>query len=126
MPEQPAGNRRAVVRAPCPPEAQARAGEFYEGSTRWGRVLDASLAGLGLLLPEPFRRGALLVVTLRRPGMGKPYSTLARVAHATPYPGGSYRVGCAVNAPLPVEVLAMLTAPAARTPPEGGATSAPA
>jgi hypothetical protein len=119
MPEQQPGDRRAVVRALCGPDARARAGEFYEGCPRWGRVLDASPAGLGLLLPAPFRRGALLVVTLRGPGVGKPYSTLARVAYAEACPDGNYRVGCALNCPLPAEVLHMLTSGSAAPP--GGA-----
>jgi Flp pilus assembly pilin Flp len=116
MPERPAADRRALVRAPCAPGSQARAGEFYEGCPGWGRMLDASPAGLGLLLREPFRRGALVVVTLRRPGAGKPYSTLARVAHATACPDGNYRVGCALNFPLPADVLHMLTAGPAGPP----------
>jgi hypothetical protein len=124
MLEQTSVDRRAVVRALCGPEGQARAGEFYEGRPRWGWVADASLAGLGLLLPAPFRGGALLLVTLR--GQHEPYSALARVAHATACPDGNYRVGCALNAPLPAEVLDMLTAGHAAPPPGGTAALTPA
>jgi hypothetical protein len=124
MPEQPAGERRSVVRAPCAPEARARASEFYEGSPRWARVLDASDAGLGLLLPAPFRLGALVEVVLRPPGRARPYSALARVRNATACPDGNYRVGCSLNSPLPAGVLAMLATPAAGPPPGGGAAPA--
>jgi hypothetical protein len=123
MSEQPVDERRAVVRAPCVPEAQAYVGEFYEGLPRWARVLDASPGGLGLLLPASFRPGALLVVDLRGPGQR--YSAVGRVRHATACPDGNYRVGCSLNSPLPAGVLDMLTAPAAGPVPEGGAALAP-
>jgi hypothetical protein len=115
MSEQPVDERRAVVRAPCVLEARAYVGDFYEGLPRWARVLDASRQGLGLLLPEPFRPGALVVVDLRGPGQS--YSAVARVRHATACPDGNYRVGCALNAPLPAGVLDLLTAPPAVPPP---------
>ncbi len=126
MPEQTAGDRRAVVRAPCAPEGQGRAADYYEGPARWGRVLDASPRGLGLLLPAPFRRGVLLAVDLRGPGLRQTYSTLARVSHATACPDGNYRVGCALNVPLPAEVLDTLTGGCGAPPPQSAAALVPA
>ncbi len=121
MPERPSGGeRRARVRAVCTPEAQARLGGFFDGPPRWGRVLDASAAGLGLLLPAPAAPGTLLLVQLRCPGLHRPYSALARVAHATPRPDGAYHVGCALVYPLPAEVLQALTGGAGPAPPPPG------
>lgn len=124
MPEHPAGGeRRAVVRALCGPEAQAQAqaSGFFADPPRWGRVLDASPAGLGLLLPAPLERDTLLLVRLRCPGLRRAYSALARVAHATARPDGTYIVGCALLYPLPVEVFQLLTAGSAPRPPEAAA-----
>jgi hypothetical protein len=119
MPERPpGGERRAVVRTVCVPEAQARLGGFFEGPPRWGRVLDASPYGLGLLLPTPAEPGTLLLVQLRCPGRHRPYSALARVAHAAQRPDGTYHIGCALVYPLPADVLKLLTgAPAERPAP---------
>jgi hypothetical protein len=92
--------RRAVVRCLCGPEASA---------LRWGRVLDASPYGLGLLLPSPIDAGAVLVVELRHPGLSCPHAALARVAHATAQPGG-FLVGCSLLRRLPAAVFQALTA----------------
>ena len=118
MPEHPAaGERRAVVRAVCGPEAEARLGGFFDGPPQWGRVLDASPHGLGLLLPAPAKPGTLLLVQVRCPGLRRPYSALARVAHTTERPDRRYHVGCALVYPLPAEVLHRLTAGRAGPPP---------
>jgi hypothetical protein len=109
MPEQPAGERRSVARTPCAPDAVARVSGSFAGSPRWGRLLDASADGLGLLLPAPFEAGRMLVLGLHLPGRPHPHAAVARVAHASAWPDGRFRVGCALDAPLPAEVLAMLT-----------------
>ncbi len=110
MPGQlPAGDRRAVVRVLCPPDATARVSAASGGPARWARVLDATRHGLGLLLPAAFDAGTVLVVGLHRPGQRYLHPAVGRVAHATPRPDGSVLVGCALAAPLPAEVLRDLT-----------------
>lgn len=110
MPQQLAHERRAVVRALCPPDACARVSRSLSDAPRWGRVVDASPYGLGLLLPAPFEEGTVLVVRLCRPGQRYLHPAVARVAHASALPDGTFRVGCSLMHRLPEEVLVGLTA----------------
>ncbi len=105
---KPASERRAVVRALCPPGAYARLSGSFADSHRWGRVHDASPWGLGLLLAAPVEPGTVLIVCLHGPGLGRVRLRLARVTHATPQPDGAFLVGCALVEPLPAEVLQAL------------------
>jgi hypothetical protein len=99
--------RRVVVRAPCGPETGARARGAGGELCCAGQVLDASPRGLGLLLPQPFDVGAVVVVELNCAGLRYGLVAVGRVTHAVACPDG-YLVGCALLSPLPGELLRLL------------------
>jgi hypothetical protein len=101
-------DRRVVVRAPCGPETGARARGAGGERCCAGQVLDASPRGLGLLLPNPFDVGAVVVVELNCAGLPYGLVAVARVTHAAARPDG-YLVGCALLSPLPGELLRLLS-----------------
>jgi hypothetical protein len=90
--------------------ASARVSGAFTGSPRWGRVLDVTPRGLGLLLPAPLEAGTPLYVELQGPRGRLRYPVVARVTGATPRPGGGFRVGCSLARPLPEDILLGLTA----------------
>jgi hypothetical protein len=100
--------RRVVVRAPCGPETGARARGTGGELCCAGQVLDASPRGLGLLLPNPFDVGAVVVVELNCAGLPYGLVGVARVTRVAARPDG-YLVGCALLSPLPGELLRLLS-----------------
>lgn len=100
--------RRVVVRAPCGPETGARARGAGGELCCAGQVLDASPRGLGLLLPQPFDVGTVVVVELNCAGLRYGLVAVARVTRAAARPGG-YLVGCSLLSPLPGELLRLLS-----------------
>ena len=100
--------RRVVVRAPCGPEAGARARGTEGEDCCAGQLLDASPRGLGLLLPRPFDVGAVVLVELDCAGLRYGLVAVARVTRAAARPGG-YLVGCALLSPLPGELLRLVS-----------------
>jgi hypothetical protein len=99
--------RRVVVRAPCGAETGARARGTEGELCCTGQVLDASTRGLGLLLPQPFDVGAVVLVELNCAGLRYGLVGVARVTRAAARPDG-YLVGCALLSPLPDELLRLL------------------
>jgi hypothetical protein len=74
---------------------------------RQATVLDVACGGLGLLLAEPLRVGAM--VAIRPDGPIDPNQVLGmRVRHATPQPDGSWLVGCSRARDLSDDVLRAL------------------
>ena len=100
--------RRVVVRAPCGPETGARARGTGGELCCAGQVLDASPRGLGLLLPQPFDVGTVVVVELNCAGLRYGLVGVARVTHVAARPDG-YLVGCSLLSPLPGELLRLLS-----------------
>jgi hypothetical protein len=99
--------RRVVVRAPCGPETSARARGAGGELCCAGQVLDASPRRLGLLLPQPFDVGAVVLVELNCAGLRYGLVAVARVTRAAARPDG-YLVGCSLLSPLPGELLRLL------------------
>ncbi len=69
-----------------------------------GRVFDLSATGVGLVVPEAFTVGAVLVVRLRTVTRG--WGThLVRVRYCRPEEGGGFALGCLFVRPLGEEEL---------------------
>lgn len=76
-----------------------------------GRVAEASVGGLGLLLDRPLNVGGVLVLALRDTAPGLTRMVSARVAHCTPWPEGGWLVGCQLSGLLTPGELAYLWGP---------------
>jgi hypothetical protein len=57
-------------------------------------ILDASLAGVGMLLTRPLEPGQLVVITIRTNVSSKPIELSARVRHCSAMPHGDWLIGC--------------------------------
>jgi hypothetical protein len=71
-------------------------------------VRNISCEGIGLLLGRRFEPGALLAIELTESSEGRQLLLLARVAHATQQPEGSWLVGCTLMNPLSEDEIANL------------------
>jgi hypothetical protein len=64
-------------------------------------VHNASAGGLGLLLGHPLEAGSMLALQLQEAPHGVSCILLARVIHATPFPGAGWLIGCQLARPFP-------------------------
>jgi hypothetical protein len=89
----PAIERRARVRFRSDRPNAGRA--FIANSFRsmQARVLDVSLIGVGLLVPEPLELGTRLDVEFEGHATG-PFAMFVEVINVTPQPEGGWRCGC--------------------------------
>jgi hypothetical protein len=71
-------------------------------------VRDVSPGGAGLLLDRGLAPGTDIVLDLRGPSTRVSFALSARVAHATPQPGGSWLTGCTFQRPPPPLLLSLL------------------
>jgi hypothetical protein len=88
-------DRRGAERYPCDLQPFWRvAGGGAAGEGPPARVRDVSATGIGLLVGQPLKPGAVLVLTLqaRDEQLSRPLPV--RVMHATPQAGGGWLVGC--------------------------------
>jgi hypothetical protein len=72
------------------------------------RLKNVSTKGIGLIANQSLEVGLLLAVKLANPAKNFTKTVLARVAHVTAQPGGSYLIGCTLDIPFTYEELCML------------------
>ncbi len=72
------------------------------------RLRNISTKGIGLIASQALEVGLMMVVKLANPAKNFTKTMLVWVAHVTPQPGGSYLIGCTLDAPLTYEELCML------------------
>jgi hypothetical protein len=72
------------------------------------RVINISMAGIGLRVAEPVEAGAVLAVGLRNPARGFDRVHLVHVVHVTPLAGGVFLVGGTLDPPLTYQELTAL------------------
>jgi hypothetical protein len=86
--------RRAFPRRPARAAVSYRPGGRPFSPAVRARAVDVSQGGIGMVVPQPLRPGALLEIELERPGRGKRQVRNAEVCWTIAAPDGSYRVGC--------------------------------
>jgi hypothetical protein len=74
----------------------------------FGRLLDISVGGVGLLLSRSFEAGTLLMLELSDPAHGEPRAFPVRVVHAREEGPTTWRIGCEFIFPLHEEELQAL------------------
>jgi PilZ domain len=97
--------RRTTERYRC---ALATSGRLFlpgTGDTMVAWVINLSVGGMGLNLPEKLAEGQALTVHLKAPESKLAVAASARVVHVTAEVDGTWRVGCAFDQPLPAETL---------------------
>ena len=104
VPKQRA-NQRALVRYQCAPATPGRVLMSGDHELQNGWVLDLSLKGVGLLLPQGIDSGTFLVIQIKSISGNKTYSLPAHVAHSTQQSTGDWLVGCELVKPLNHEEL---------------------
>jgi hypothetical protein len=100
--------RRTAERYRC---ALATAGKLYfpgSGETMTAWLNNLSSTGIGMNLPRALDAGQDLVIQVRIEGGADPVRLPARVVHSSSEIDGTWRVGCAFDAPLADEVLESL------------------
>ena len=102
LPENPGeppetGDRRAAVRHPCGAHGPDHLVVRAEKESRWARLCDISLGGIGLLVAQPVTPSTRLTIQMRGGQEGLSPRLTAAVVHARPQADGTWRVGCAFD-----------------------------
>jgi hypothetical protein len=98
--------RRVFVRYPSSQPAPCEARAMNESfRCRWARIYNASLGGIGLLLPRSFERGVPFTILAQSTTHGLLYELQARVAQSSRLDDGNWLVGCEFFIPLRQEQL---------------------
>jgi hypothetical protein len=100
--------RRSWERRPAGPTVPSGLIVSVGKESRWARVRDVSVSGIGLLLAAPIDPGTVLSVRLRAPGEPAAKARPAVVVHAA-QAGASWVVGCAFKTPLTLQQFQALT-----------------
>ena len=86
--------RRATPRFPCRHVTFFRPVSSRERDSELAGVQDISVAGIGLLVRSPIKRGAILIVELNSTLRSVRHQRLARVTHVTDQGNGYLLLGC--------------------------------
>ena len=101
-------NRRAWVRYPCALDSSCQPLAGTRGVEWPGKIRNLSRGGLAVSLARRFEIGTVLAIDLQRPDAGEFGTVLARVAHVSMQPDGTWLLGCAFTKLLTEEDLKTL------------------
>jgi hypothetical protein len=97
--------RRREPRYHCGPATLGRLVARESGEIRRGWVLDLSIYGAGLLMPQPLPEGTLMVLHVKSTAGDRSYALPGHVVHATTQMSGDWLVGCEFADPLSADDL---------------------
>jgi PilZ domain len=97
--------RRREPRYHCGPATLGQVHVTDADQSRRGWILDLSVNGVGLLLPQPLALDTLFVLHLKSTTGDRRYELPGRVVHATTQLSGDWLIGCHFADPLTADDL---------------------